>query len=102
MSVFEIPLSARPEKFDIEIAGQQFVMRTHFNVPMDRWTIDIGKSESEWIIRNLALVAGQNLLEQYEHLNLGFGLHIFVDGEPTGEATFDNLGSDAHLLVTIP
>ena len=101
MAVFEIPLNNRPEKFDIEIAGQQFVMRTHFNVPMQRWTLDIGRSESDWLICNLALVRGQNLLEQYEHLNLGFGLHVYVDGDGTGEATFENLGSDAHLLVTI-
>lgn len=102
MAVFEIPLNNRPEKFEIEIAGQQYVMRTHFNVPMNRWTLDIGRSETEWLIRNLALVNGQDLLMQYEHLNLGFGLHVFVDGEPMGEATFENAGTDAHLLVTIP
>lgn len=100
MTVLEIPVSNRPERFDIEIAGQQYVMRTHFNVPLGRWTIDIGKSETEWIIRNLALVRGENLLAQYEHLNLGFGLWVYVDGDPDGEADFDNLGTDAHLFVT--
>lgn len=99
MAILEIPLNPYPELFQIEINGTPFYLRTHWNVAMQRWTIDVGLGENDWLIRNLALVSGVDLLEQYEHLGLGFELRLWVDGNIEGEATFENLGNEARLLV---
>lgn len=99
MAVYEIPLSGYPEQFEVEINGTTYIMRVRWNHELNRWVLDLGRSATDWLIRNLALVAGQNLLEQYESLGLGFELHIQCNGKPDDEAAFDNFGVEAHLYA---
>nr|DAN99551.1 MAG TPA: hypothetical protein [Caudoviricetes sp.] len=98
-TLYEIPLNSYPESFSIEIQGQPFFLRTHWNEPMQRWVLDIGRSTEEWILTNIAMVAGVNLLEPFEHVGLGFGLVLASDEIPQDEATFDTLGTSTHLIV---
>ena len=99
--IFEIPLRPRAEEFQIEVAGKEWTIRTHWNAALQRWTIDIGRSASDWLIRNLSLVAGHNLLSPFSHLSFGFGLWLQVDGDSEGEATEENLGTEGRLLAVI-
>lgn len=99
MKTFEIPLNAFAEEFNVEIQGVNYLLRTKWNEPLQAWTLDIGRSENDWLIRNLALVAGENLLQQYEHLKLGFGLIVVTDGDENADPTETNLGTDSHLIV---
>ena len=99
MAIYEIPLNPYAERFQIEIAGEPYYLQTHWNVPMQRWTLDIGRSETEWLVTNLAMVNGLNLLEPYEHLGFNFELRLWIDGDLEGEASYDGLGTAAKLLV---
>lgn len=101
MDIFEIPLRPQAEQFQIEIAGSEWTLRTHWNGALVGWTVDIGRSETEWLVVNLALVAGHDLLEPYEHIGFGFGLWLQVDGDADAEATETNLGTEARLLATV-
>jgi hypothetical protein len=100
-TVYEIPLNAYAEEFNLELAGTLYTFRTHWNKPLGAWTLDLGTSNDEWLILNLALVAGVNLLEQYGHLNLGFKLFAITDGKSEADPTESNLGTDAHLVAVI-
>ena len=99
MAVFEIPLAGYPELFEIELAGGTYLLRVRWNHELGRWTLDIGRSSTEWLVRNLALVPGENLLAQYAYLGLGFELHLQCDERPDSEAGFENLGTEAHLYA---
>lgn len=99
MKTYEIPLNAFAEEFNVEIQGVNYLLRTKWNEPLQAWTLDIGRSENDWLIRNLALVAGENLLQQYEHLKLGFGLIVVIDSDENADPTEANLGTDSHLIV---
>ena len=99
--VYELPLQGVNELFETEINGSTYTMRVRWNHKLQQWTLDLARNAKDWIIRNLALVAGQNLLQQYDHFALGFELWISVDGDPNADATFNNLGSKARLLVII-
>ena len=99
MKTFEIPLNSFAEEFNVEINGVNYLLRTKWNEPLQAWTLDIGRSETEWLIRNLALVTGENLLQQYGHLKLGLGLIVTTDGDENADPTENNLGTDSHLIV---
>lgn len=101
MSSFEIPLNKFAEEFNVEIGGVTYLLRTHWNQALNEWTLDLGRSVNEWLICNLALVAGQNLLQQYDFLNLGFELYAVTDGDNYADPTETNLGTDSHLVVVI-
>jgi hypothetical protein len=98
MSVCEIPLNDYAESFTVELAGAPYTFKTKWNDALGAWVLDIGKSSDEWLIRNLAIVTGGNLLEQYEHLNLGFELYAVTDGKPETDPSA-NLGTDSHLYA---
>ena len=100
-SVFEIPLSPFAESFQIEINSATYYMRTHWNGALQRWTLDIGRSADNWIICNIALVAGQNLLMQHDHMKLGFELWVQVDGQPEEDVGIEGFGEESALLVIV-
>lgn len=100
--IYEIPLSGAPECFDIEIAGNSYKIRVKWNDYLKRWCMDISRTDDTPIIRNLAMVASENLLEQYDYLGFNFGLYMQVGGKPYADADFTNLGTDARLLVEVP
>lgn len=100
-SIFRIPLNAFAEQFQIEIDGKTYQMRTHWNDPTKRWTLDIGRSGEEWLVCNIALVAGVDLLAQHRHLGFTFGLYVQVDGDPYADVGEDGFGDEASLLVVL-
>lgn len=99
MAVYEIPLSGMPEQFEIELAGGTYLVRVKWNHELGRWALDLGRSATEWLVRNIALVPGGDLLAQYEYLGLGFELYLQCDGRPDAEADFENLGTETHLYA---
>lgn len=98
---YEIPLNGNSESFSVEIADKTYFFRVYFNHELDQWVLDLGTSNKNWIACNIALVTGQNLLMQYEHLNLGFSLWLQVDGLPEAEAGYENLGTEARLFAEV-
>lgn len=99
MKTFELPLNPYAETFQVEIGGKSYMMRTHWNNALQRWTMDLGTSNERWMICNMALVAGQNLLMQHDHLKLGFQLWVQMDGKPEEEPGIEGFGKESTLLV---
>lgn len=52
MKTFEIPLNTFAEEFNVEINSVNYLLRTKWNEPLQAWTLDIGRSENDWLIRN--------------------------------------------------
>lgn len=98
MKIQEIPLQGVSEIFEVELQSVTYQLRVKWNHKLKQWALDIARG-TQWIIRNLAMVAGQDLLLQYSHLNFAFELWVQVDGDRNADATFDNLGTKARLLV---
>jgi hypothetical protein len=86
------------ESFDVVINNRSVTMRTKWNDALGVWCLDLGNSSDDWLIRNLALVTGDDLLGQYKHLGLGFALYAYVDGGE-GDPDSENLGTDGHLYA---
>lgn len=65
------------------------------------WFLDIADDAGDPLVQGIALVAGSNLLHQYQYLGLGGGLVVMCD-TGTDAPTFENLGVSAHLLFVVP
>ncbi len=53
------------------------------------------------IITCLPLVTGTDLLAQYSHLQLGFRLYVYTDGDADAVPTLDNLGTGSNLFAAV-
>jgi len=99
--IFEIPLSAEPQLFLINLVGKQYYFRVWWNDAISTWHLDILLSDKAPLINGIPLITGTDLLGQYEHLGIGGSLFVCSDTEsPDDLPTFQNLGIDSKLYFS--
>lgn len=96
-TVFEIPLSATPQRFSISLDGVTYRLVVTWCEPNQAWTLDIHDVDDNPIIRGIPLVTGANLLAQYEYLGVPGQLVVQSDNNPNAVPTFETLGGLGHL-----
>ena len=100
--LFVIPLTNVPQRFTIELAGVAYIIVCKWNGEMPAWTLDIlDEVTSQPLIVNLPLVAGVNLLAQFEHIGIPGRLLVYTDGDEFAPPTLDNLGQEANLYYLV-
>jgi hypothetical protein len=94
--IFEIPLSAISESFDIELGGVTYTLTTRWNTA-GFWALDIADGQGVMLVECLPLVTGLDLLAQFPGFGDG-GLMVMSDGDPYTLPTLETLGTDSHLF----
>lgn len=97
MTVTEIPLNPDAQTFSISLAGSDYQMRVLWRATC--WYLDLMDASGAAVITGIPLVTGADLLDQYQHLGLGFALHVRCDAEGQEYPTETDLGSGSHLFV---
>ena len=98
-SFYEIPLTATPQTFKVQLAGVLYQLRlTYLDVDQGGWVLDLSTESGAPLINGIPLVTGVDLLEQYAHLNLGGRLWVKGKINPDDPPTFDNIGSESLLF----
>lgn len=101
MTVYEIPIQPVDMLFNVQLGNLTYHMRTRWDEAEEGgWILDISDGEDTPLIHGIPLVAGADLLEQYDTVNIGGGGHLYVytDGQPFLPPTQENLGLNCHLL----
>lgn len=103
MANYEIPLSPEAQKFDIVLAGVDYLISVYWGTRTNTWLIDIANAAGTPILTGIPLVANTDLLAPYPYLNFGGQLIAQTDNAPNVPPTYDNLGITGHLyFVTTP
>ena len=71
MAVFEIPLEARNQKFQISLEGITYGIRVLWNVPAQCWMLDIVRCRRRTNINRHTTCYRRDLLAQYPYLYIG-------------------------------
>ena len=101
-SIFRIPLTAVPQRFDITLAGRQLTMVVRWNGECPAWSFDLIDSvTTETLINSLDIVTGCDILEQHSYLGIGGRLFAYTDGAPEAPPTEDNLGTAGNLFFVL-
>ncbi|WP_298165130.1 hypothetical protein [Novosphingobium sp.] len=99
MAAFEIPLTAEPQAFSIQLLGVPYQMTLQWrNNAQGGWVLDIADATGVPIVLGIALVTGADLLAQYGYLGLGGALFVLNSASSDDAPTFADLGTDAHLV----
>lgn len=103
MTTVEVPLQPMQQTLTTTLGGQQLHLRVTWNDVASVWLLDIADANSVPLVSGVAVVAGADLLEQFEYLGLGGALVALTDGDANTPPTFDNLGLNGHLyFVSTP
>lgn len=97
MAIIEIPLSPENQKFSIALYGKSLQISLIWRATF--WCLDIMDGAGNPLINGIPLVSGVNLLEQYNHLGLGFALYLSCDDPLNDYPTETDLGIKSHLYA---
>lgn len=101
-TVYEIPLSAQPQTFTIDLNSITYTLRLiYLAVDQGGWLLDISDADGNAIVCGIPLVTGADLLAQYEYLGIGGKLYCTTDGDPAATPTYANLDTTAHLYFEV-
>jgi hypothetical protein len=105
-TAYEIPTDGGPQKFSVTLNSVVYNMTLKWNdtllgLPSPCWILDIADANNNPIINSVPLVTGVDLLEQYAYLEIGGGLVVQSDNNPTLVPDFDTLGSTGHLYFVV-
>jgi hypothetical protein len=95
--VLEIPLSPRPQIFQLTLRGVTYTWQLYWLVPTRTWVVNINDAAGTPIINGLPLLPGSNLLGQFGYVGIGGVLFAYTDH--TGIIKNDQLDY-AHLGIT--
>ena len=103
MNVYEIPLQPTNQNLKVSILGITYIIRTYYcDIQYGGWVLDISDNLGNPILQGVPLITGNNLLDQYGYLGLGFGLAVVSDGDAMAVPVFNDLGVNGHLYVVTP
>lgn len=101
-AVSEIPLIAGAQTLSITLNSTLYALNVYWNPPSATWLLDIALASSGApLIQGIALVTGENLLEQYAYLGIGVALWVVSDISADALPTFTNLGQQSHLYFWV-
>lgn len=98
MDIFLVPLANTPQRFEIDLGGTEYTIQCRWNQESLSWIVDVWRADTdEQLFSNFPLLAGADLLEQFQHLIRG-SLYIYTDGDENADPTHDNLGNESNLF----
>lgn len=100
-TAFEIPLSPKPQRFSISLAGTIYGILLHWCWPAQIWVLDIFDATDNLLVGGLPLVTGADLLGQLVELGIGGKLIVQGEGNPDSVPGFTTLGSNGGRLFFV-
>lgn len=102
LTLFRIPLLNIPQRFEINLAGNDLILETQWDYLNTTWFISIFDSlTQEILLSSLPLTTGNNLISQFNYLDFNFSLAVISEGDIFAIPTEDNLGSTSNLIVGV-
>lgn len=99
-SLFEVPLSAKPQSLQITLANVAYLFTVQWRTGAG-WVLDIASQDADPIVQGLPLVTGTDLLGQYKYLGIPGALVVFTDADLDAVPTYENLGTESHLYFVV-
>jgi len=96
-NIYEIPLSAQPQRFSIVLGGETFQLTLVWRDPAPGWVLDFADADGDYLIQGVPLVTGADLLAQYGYLGVPGRLHVQNDSVTDQVPSFADLGSNSRL-----
>lgn len=103
MTVYKIPLTPKPQNFDITLGQTLYAVTMRWNTFANCWVLDFADDTGVGILSGVPMITGADLLEQYGYLDFGGSLYAQNDANPQQVPSYTDLGADSNVyFVTSP
>lgn len=102
MTPYEVPLSAAPQRFQIQMGGAAYSILVTWNVFSACWLLSLATADGVDILTSIPLQPGVDLLAQHAYLGVPGQLWVQSDGDLNKTPDFDTLGTSGHLYYLAP
>lgn len=100
MAIYEIPLSAGAQTFNVQIFANTYQMRLLFADSQNPcWLLDIADRDGNDLVCGIPLIPGGDMLEQYPEIGFGFALRCAVARSAAAVPSYEDMGGALRLYV---
>lgn len=98
-----LPLVNTPQVFQITLGATDYILTCKWNSSADAgWVLDFQDAiTSDYIVTNIPLVTGVDLLSGLEYLDFGGSLFVYTDGDQDAVPTIDSLGVESNVYFQV-
>jgi hypothetical protein len=102
MATQDFPLAqATAQEMQITLGSLEYTVRFYFiDTAEGGWMMDLYDLQQRPLARGLALVAGEDVLQQHKYLGVQGEIRVLVDQDPLQEPTFENFGGTGRVTFT--
>ena len=98
---YEVPLTAKPQTFQIQLLDKVWILRVSWNHMVSLWQLDIYDAEQVLVLGSIPIVTGVDLVGQHQHLGFGGSLVVQSDNEPYRIPDLATLGGNSRLIFVV-
>lgn len=102
MAVYEIPITASPQKTTVNLAGTDRVLTTAWCDPAQCWILSIDNVDGTNVIDGMPMVTGVDLLGQYAYLGIGGSIFVQSLSDPSRVPGYSTLATDGLVFFWTP
>jgi len=101
--VFEVPLTAAPQQFQIALGATNYVLTLYWCDALEGgWVLDFSDPLTGLsIVAGIPIVTGVNLFENIAYLGFTGSMFAATDGDLAAPPTYDNLGTESHVYFEV-
>lgn len=98
MNYYEVPMTPQPQRIGITLAGKPWNLGVYWNDICGKWILDIADQDQQPVLSGIPIVAGTDLLGQFQHLGFNGSLVVQTDANVNRDPGYEDLGVGSRLI----
>lgn len=95
---YEIPVTPQPQRMVITLAGVPWNLGLWWNDICGKWIMDLSDQNKVPVLMGIPVVAGVDLLGQFQYLGIGGSLVVQTDSNPNMDPGYTDFGLGSRLI----
>lgn len=95
---YEVPVTPVPQRMVITLAGKPWNLNLYWNDICGKWIFDLADQNQVPVLSGIPVVAGVDMMGQFEYLGIGGSLVVQTDANPNEDPTQENFGTGSRLI----
>jgi hypothetical protein len=97
MSIYNLPVTNQNQTFQVTLNNVTYTLKLLWNQFANCWMLDINDVNNNPLLNSIPLLAGRDLLKQFNYKNIGGYLITYNSSNPLIPPGYSDLGATSFL-----